>query len=102
VVLSTFVFTRNDPELVDLRDQTIYSDEQAMKLAGAYLVHEIGHMLFHLGHPFGEQGCVMTPTEMLHFGKWYRGLDAKLCPLGSSRNMQPGSVSHLMTYNPAW
>lgn len=102
VVLSTFVFTNRDGELNKIRDGSEYNEHEAMQLAGAYLVHEIGHMLFHLGHPFGRQSCIMTPAELLHFKKWYRSIDANQCGIGSYPEMAVGSASNQMLYNINW
>ncbi len=98
VVLSTFAFTAEDDELDLLRNGNSYSETEALKLAGAYLVHELGHMLFHFGHPFGNAACVMAPAELLDFRKWYQSLDADKCKIGSSPAMRIGGAGRQMMY----
>lgn len=101
-LISTFAFTHDDDQLTLLRGGRVYSRQQAMDLAGAYLVHEIGHQLLHLGHPLSQRGCVMTPAQLLRFEQWYAALDPANCRLGSSPQMQVGAVSPLLKFNPAW
>ena len=92
VYWTTFPFTGEQPLLVTLRGGERYSAEEAARLSGAYLAHEIGHQLLHLGHPFGRPACVMRPVEMLRFREWYEALDAAACTVGSGPSMTPGAV----------
>ena len=92
VMWSTFPFTEAHPLLVELRGGERYTPEEAARLSGAYLAHEIGHQLFHLAHPFDRPACVMRPVEMLRFRQWYDALDAEACGVGSGPAMTPGAV----------
>ncbi len=86
--------------LTTLRQDKTYNDEQIINYAAALLTHEIGHLLLHLGHPFGNRHCIMAPTVMLNYRDWYDHLDAENCPLGSSPAMQPGVAE--LEYNRSW
>ena len=92
VMWSTFPFTEAQPLLVELRGGERYTPEEAARLSGAYLAHEIGHQLLHLAHPFERPACVMRPVEMLRFRQWYEALDAEACRVGSGPAMTPGAV----------
>ena len=86
--------------LAKLRDDASYSEEQIVRYAAALLTHEIGHLLLHLGHPFGNAHCIMSPTPLLKYRQWYEGLDAAQCKLGSEAAMTPGAAK--LEYNPQW
>ena len=88
VFLSTLVF---DDVLAGVRREGRYG-EQAPRLAGAYLAHELGHQLLHLGHPFANPYCVMTPARVFQFRAWFDSIDAERCALGSLPAMQPGAI----------
>jgi hypothetical protein len=90
-VVSTYPFIGQDPVTRRLRNGERYSDADSAKFAGLLLVHELGHQLFHLGHPYGRRSCVMNPPELLHFRAWFRGLSPKDCPIANSGAMKPGS-----------
>ncbi|HXC38906.1 MAG TPA: hypothetical protein VN667_08155 [Burkholderiales bacterium] len=76
-----------------LRGGETYSEDDAAIYAAYILVHELGHQLFHFGHPFGAKACVMNPTPLLHFRDWVKGLSPRDCPIGSSNAMKPGAVN---------
>ncbi len=88
--ISTLPLAAEPALLADMRGGERYGADEAAKLAGAYLAHEIGHLLLHLGHPFDNPACVMTPTASLRFREWFKGLDADKCPVGGSKAMEPG------------
>lgn len=91
----------NDTELLTtLRADAHYTQGQIVDYTAALLTHEIGHLLLHLGHPFGNDACVMSPTVMLHYRQWFDALDASACQLGSSVEMTPGAVE--LEYNRGW
>lgn len=92
-VWSTFAFTSNDKEWLAWREGESYSPEEAAKLAGLSGVHELGHQLLHLIHPFGQAGCIMDPVPMFAYRAWAAKLSAKDCPLSSSAAMTPGAYS---------
>ena len=98
--LSTFPFSNDYMPVVQLRGGARYGEEEAARLAGAYLAHEIGHVLLHLGHPFNQSACVMNPAQLLDFRTWYDNLDADRCALGSTAEMVPGAAK--LTYNATW
>ncbi len=100
IAWSTFPFQDNSVITRRLRGGEAYSDKEAAELAGAYLAHEIGHMLFQLGHPFGQKTCVMNPVSMLRFREWYRQIDGAACPIGSRPEMTVGAIPEY--YNVDW
>lgn len=100
VFWSTFPFTDDSAASHALRGDEDYSPTQAAQLSGAYLTHEIGHMLFRFGHPFGQKTCVMDPASMLLYRSWYEHLDAARCPIGSRPEMRVGAIPEI--YNEKW
>ncbi len=100
IVMSTFPFQDNSENTVRLRGGEQYSDEDAAELAGAYLAHEIGHLLFQFGHPFGQTACVMNPVSMLQFREWFNQISGAGCPMGSRPEMTVGAIPQ--TFNPEW
>jgi len=91
----------NDTDLLTrLRSDKSYTEEQVINYAAALLTHELGHLLFHFGHPFGNKSCIMSPTMMLNYREWYDNLDARKCVVGSSIDMTPGSAK--IDYNRSW
>ncbi len=100
VVMSTFPFTDNSGNSTLLRGGEQYSEEDAAELAGAYMAHEIGHLLLQLGHPFGQKACVMNPASMLRFREWFNQINSPDCPLGSSPEMTAGAIPPF--FNPEW
>jgi len=91
----------NDSKLlVKLRDDAHYSETQVSDYAAALLTHELGHLLLHLGHPFGSEGCVMSPMPLLKYREWYQGIDAAKCPLNSVEQMRPGAAT--IDYHGDW
>ncbi len=88
--LSTFPFTERSSLPPGTADA--YEREQAVRLAGQYLAHELGHLLLLLAHPYGNSACVMRPEPMFNYAWWARRLDAERCPLGSSRGNTPGTA----------
>jgi len=105
-LLSTYLYIMvypmlNDTDLLTmLRQDKTYSEAQIIDYAAALLTHELGHMLLHLGHPFGDNGCIMSPTTMLNYREWYNALDSRQCPPGSSQQMMPGAAT--IEYNRSW
>jgi hypothetical protein len=95
---STFPFT----EYARLPKGTsdIKSRIQAINLAGQYSAHEIGHMLLLLGHPYGNDACVMQPEPLFNFTAWAENLDATKCKVGSSKAMKPGAAK--VGFHPDW
>ena len=100
VFWSTFPFTDDSALTAELRGGERYTPQEAAELSGAYLAHEIGHLLFRFGHPFARPACVMDPVRMLRFRAWQQGLDATHCRIGSSPEMRPGAIPE--TYHKDW
>ncbi|ADE11129.1 hypothetical protein [Sideroxydans lithotrophicus] len=100
VFMSTFPFLDNSGQTMLLRGGEQYSRADAAELAGAYLAHEIGHLLFQFGHPFGQKACVMNPASMLRFKEWFDQLNGADCPIGSRPEMTAGAIPP--TFNAAW
>jgi hypothetical protein len=86
--LSTFPFS--EPQALPRGMGGTADRAQAVRLAGKYLAHEIGHMLLLLAHPYGNPACVMRPEPLFDFAAWARGLNASKCKIGSSPAMKPG------------
>jgi hypothetical protein len=100
IVWSTFPFLDNSENTKLLRGGETYSEAEAAELSGAYLAHEIGHMLFQFGHPFGQKSCVMNPVSMLRFREWRNQINSANCPIGSRPEMMPGAIPEY--YNTQW
>ncbi len=96
VFWSTFTFFQSHEVIRKLRGGVDYSEAEAIELSGAYLTHELGHMLLHLDHTFGRVECAMTPAPMLDVKTWYEDLDASACAIGSSKAMTPGAMKLYM------
>ncbi len=91
----------NDSDLLNtLRQDETYTEQQIINYSAALLTHELGHLLLHLGHPFGNSHCIMSPTVMLNYRDWYKNLDAEQCTVGSSNDMMPAAVE--LEYNRRW
>ena len=97
---STFPFTDNSEISKRLRGGEEYSGADAAELSGAYLAHEIGHLLMQLGHPFGQKACVMNPVSMLRFREWFNQINGANCPLGSRAEMTEGDIPPV--FNAEW
>ncbi len=92
IFLSTYPFTDNNSFTIKLRGGDIYTRKEIAKFAGASLAHEIGHLIFHFGHPFNVNACVMNPVRMLNFKSWYRQLNPHQCTIQSQPSMVPGAI----------
>lgn len=105
-LLSTYAYIMvypmlNDTDLLStLRQDKTYSEKQIVDYAAALLTHELGHMLLHLGHPFGDKSCIMSPTTLLNYRDWYNNLDSNKCSIGSNEQMTPGAAK--IDYNRNW
>jgi hypothetical protein len=93
VFWSTFAFFENDSVIKQLRNSETYTTSEALELSGIYLTHEIGHMVFHFGHPFSQTSCVMNPVPLLKFREWSHALNPQQCQIGSSPEMQINAVN---------
>jgi hypothetical protein len=100
VFWSTFPFTDNSEASIRMRGNDQYSSADAAELSGAYLAHEIGHLLLQLGHPFGKKACVMNPVSMLKFRQWFFQVYGAGCLLDSRPEMKPGAIPPV--FNAEW
>lgn len=100
VYIMVYPMLNDSDMLVELRDDRSYSSEQVTTYAAALLTHEIGHQLLHLGHPFGNSNCVMSPTPLLKYREWVDGLDPGQCRINSEASMVPGFVT--IDYRADW
>ena len=100
VYISVYPIINDSRLLTRLRNDAHYSDKQVIEYAAALLTHELGHLLLHLGHPFGKGACVMSPTVMLNYRHWYDGFDAEKCEVGSMDPMKPGAAT--IDFNSTW
>jgi hypothetical protein len=91
-VVSSFPFVDNSAQTQRLRGGVMSTPADANLQMGLMLAHELGHLLLHLGHPFANPACVMTPPVRLEFRKWQQGLDAHTCPLADSKANTPGFI----------
>ncbi len=91
-VVSSFPFFDGSAATVRLRGGMAAEADEASRQMGLLLAHELGHLLLHLGHPFANPACVMTPPVRLEFRKWQQGLDAHKCPLADSKANTPGFI----------
>ncbi len=96
-VVSLYPFYSEDAALLAIRDGRFASPEQRRRAVATLIVHEIGHQILHLGHPYGNHHCLMRPPELLHFKKWLDQLDAEQCRKASPESMKPGFVRFLDT-----
>jgi hypothetical protein len=69
-IVSVYPLIGEDAVTRGLRGGESYSEADSARFAGLLLVHEIGHQLFGLGHPYGRRACVMNPPELLRFREW--------------------------------
>jgi hypothetical protein len=92
VFVSTFAVTDADPWVIKLRGGERYSEKEMPRLMAYVLVHELGHQLFHYGHPFARPECVMNPTYLLQLREWVQRMSPARCAPGSQRTMLPGAT----------
>lgn len=91
-IWSTFAFSTDDAWVRQMRQGETYAPDEAARLAGIGATHEIGHQLFHYGHPYPHPACVMCPTPMLAFRAAAAKLDAAACARAADPHMQPGTA----------
>src|SRR5262249_1068485 len=78
-IVSVYPLIGEDEVTRELRGGETYSGPESARFASLLLVHEIGHQLFDLGHPYGRKACVMNPPEMLRSREWAGRLSPKDC-----------------------
>jgi hypothetical protein len=105
-LLKSYSFVTAFPMLNDytmlqlLRDEVHVDSERATSYIATVLAHELGHMLLHLGHPFGNPHCIMSPTPLLKYREWTAQLDPAQCALHSEPQMTPGAAE--IEYRADW
>ena len=100
IFISAFQLLNDFQLLETLRDDKHYNDDQIIDYMAALLTHEVGHLLFHFGHPFNDSACIMNPTPLLRYREWYDGLDEDACNSGAYPMMKPGAAK--IDFNPDW
>jgi len=98
--ITVYPMLNDSSMLVELRQDSHYSEAQIVGYAAALLTHELGHLLLHLGHPFGNKACIMSPTPLLKYREWVQELDVSKCPLNSEEAMAPGKAT--IEYRSDW
>lgn len=98
--VTSFPMLNDNSVLSQLREDEHYTDAQITDYVAAILTHELGHLLLHLGHPFGSESCIMSPAPLLKFRSWYDHINPTLCPLGSQTQMTPGAAT--LDYRADW
>jgi hypothetical protein len=98
--VTSFPMLNDSPVLSQLRGDEHYSEAQISDYIAAVLAHELGHLLLHLGHPFGSESCLMSPAPLLRFRAWYDHFNPALCSLGSQAQMTPGAAT--LVYRADW
>ena len=94
-VVSVYPFLADDEITRRLRDGSFGSIRERNEVIAMLLVHELGHQLLGLGHPFENTACVMNPPRLLHFKDWLKMQNPKECEIGSSSDMKIGRFTFL-------
>ena len=89
-IVSVYPFIAQDRLTKRLRDGEFPKKSARDEAIAMLVVHELGHQLLGLGHPFENDACVMNPPKVLHFKEWLANIDPAKCPLGSGPDMRPG------------
>ncbi len=96
--VSTFPLLNDYPIIQLLRKQKSLTETDKINYLAIIITHELGHQLFHYGHPYGKNECVMSPMPLIDYRQWQKGLDAEKCQKGHYIAMQKGSA--LLVYEP--
>lgn len=91
-IVSLFPFMAKDLTTLSLRDGPFVNQKELNIAIAALIIHELGHQIFHFGHPFGNSACIMTPPVLLKFKTWISMLDPEKCPLNSNKMMSLGAL----------
>ena len=92
-VVSVYPFLAADQVTSRLRDGAFENKQQRNDAIAMLLVHELGHQLLGLGHPFENDACVMNPPQLLRFKEWLKKLNPDKCDVGSSVDMRLGRLT---------
>jgi hypothetical protein len=96
-VVSLFPFISDDRITMSLRDGFFENQDMRNEAIALMIVHELGHQLVRLGHPFENKNCVMNPPKLLHFNRWLLDIKPNFCKLNSNQGMKPGIIKFLDT-----
>lgn len=92
IFATTFPLQNQSSHMVKLRGGESYSNDEAASLFGAYLTHELGHLLFRFGHPFGRTECYMNTAQMVRVREWVESLDPSRCPETLAGQMKRNAI----------
>jgi len=100
IFASSYIFNNplSEPHLY--HDAANFSEQEAIDYTALIVTHELGHLLFHYGHPFNAVACIMNPTPTISYRGLYKKLDAQACRDMHLPAMKVGAET--ITYNPAW
>ncbi|MBO6837168.1 MAG: hypothetical protein JJ881_13445 [Alphaproteobacteria bacterium] len=90
--VTNFFDMASDPVYAAIRGGPETARTQAIRMTALTLTHEIGHVLFHFGHPWENPSCIMTPSRFESAEGAFRRIDANACQIGSSPDMTPGAA----------
>ncbi len=91
-LVSIYPMMARDPAVRSLRGDEDYAPMDAARYAGLLLAHELGHALYHFGHPFTEKSCVMYPPPLLRFRQWANDLSGFACHASAAKAMARAAV----------
>jgi hypothetical protein len=91
-VVSSYPFLDKSKHALKLRGGDQPGTDDGNRYMGLMLAHELGHQLLHLGHPFGNSNCLMTPPIQLEFRAWSQALSPSHCLLASNPANTPGVI----------
>ncbi|MCP5145058.1 MAG: hypothetical protein H6978_09585 [Gammaproteobacteria bacterium] len=89
-MLSTFQYQEEFSRLMAL---PVLKREEQVQYAAATLTHELGHLLFHFGHPYHNTACIMHPVPGFNHREHFAALEPSRCEPGSEPEMQPGAAT---------
>ncbi len=90
--VSTYPIINNAPHLQKLRNEKRVSQQDISTYLSLIITHEVGHLLFHYGHPYGKKECIMSPMPLINYKNWLADINIKKCQKGDNKSMQKGSV----------
>ena len=97
--VSTFPMLNNNSQLTMLRHQQSLSNDEITSYLALIITHELGHLLFHYGHPYGKKACIMSPMPLINYKQWQRDINAEQCKAGNYPSMKKDSIK--LTYQPS-
>lgn len=100
IFASSYIFNNplSEPHLY--HNAAHFTAEEAIDYTAVIVTHELGHLLYHYGHPFNAVSCIMNPTPTISYREQYQQLDAAACRALNLPSMQAGAET--IPYNTAW